>query len=231
MRRRRAARGTPPLLHVLLLALGAVQSSPPKAGSVPTDEEMATAREEYQLGRAAFETGDLTIAEPHFHKAAKAAPQFPEPHFALAQIMVRQGRHAEAQAHMAKAQQQMPANAANQAPAQTAGAAAGAGARGAGGAGEASLSALAAVVSRTLPKSHAHVGRALSDIAKNIKIGREAIEVMASSTDPQDVHNSRIHMQQQVAAEDFFHRLTQQPLDANLWWQLALNAFNMRREH
>ena len=41
------------------------------------------ANREYQLGRVAFEAGDFATAEPHFRKAAKVAPTFPEPLYAL----------------------------------------------------------------------------------------------------------------------------------------------------
>ena len=116
--------------------------SPP--GTANRDEAGERANKEYQLGRKHFEAGDLAAAEPHFLKAAEAAQHYPEPHYALAQIMVRQGRHQEAQARMALAQKNMPpgtqgANAA--APAATV------------GSPDESLAVVAAKTSASLPPS------------------------------------------------------------------------------
>ena len=189
--------------------------SPPMA---ELQEHRDNANREYQLGRAAFERGDLSTAEPHFLKAAEWAPAFPEPHFALAQIFARMGRQQEAQLRMARAQKQMPA---------------------APPAGSSTtllaqpqvLSTLARKAAKTMPASHQMVGRALCQIAVYMEEGRLAIAPMAASAHPQDQHNARIHMKQHIEAEGLFRQLTQMPIDANLWWQLALSAFNLRREY
>ena len=215
----------------LLLSLFLASAQPPSQpagftqsppGTANRDEAGERANKEYQLGRKHFEAGDLAAAEPHFLKAAEAAPHYPEPHYALAQIMVRQGRHQEAQARMALAQKNMPpgtqgANAA--APATTV------------GNPDESLAVVAAKTSASLPPSYQQVGRALSHIAGYLVDGQNAVATMAASSDPQDQHNARIHHTQHVAAEDVFRRLALAPTDANLWWQLALHSFNQRRDH
>ena len=65
-------------------------------------ERRDNANREYQLARAAYERGDFVTAEPLFRKALEFAPEFPEPHFALAQLMQRLGRNEEAQHFMAQ---------------------------------------------------------------------------------------------------------------------------------
>ena len=215
--------------------------------SAPSAAAKQNANLEYQKGRTAFEKGDFATAEPHFLKAAKHAPEFPEPHFALAQIMVRMGRHAEAQSRMAMAQKNMPAVAATPAaaagtPAGDAALAAAAAAAAAGlqqqGAGTdaapsiAQLDAMASKAAVALPAMYTSVGRALSKIAIHLVEARSSIDRMAASSDAQDVHNARIHRVQYTAAEVLFARLAQSaPTDANLWWQLSLNSFNLRRDY
>ena len=206
------------VLGLLAARIGAEPAAPERgeAGSASREE----ANREYQLGRQAFEAGDIAKAEPHFLKAAEYAPQFPEPHYALAQIMVRQGRHQEAQQHMARAQSFMPPG--PQSPPEQATPS---------DDGTVSLAVLAAKASASLPASHIAVGRALSHIAGYLGEGERAIAAMAASSDPQDVHNARIHQSQHVSVEETFRKLANAPTDANLWWQLALHSFNQRRDH
>ena len=65
-------------------------------------ERRDNANREYQLARAAYERGDFVTAEPLFRKALEFAPEFPEPYFALSQLMQRLGRNEEAQHFMAQ---------------------------------------------------------------------------------------------------------------------------------
>ena len=83
------------------LALALLSSSSSAAS------DLEAAGREYKLGRAAFEAADFETAEPHFLKAVAAAPEFPEPHYALAQIMLRTDRHEEARWRMALAEARM----------------------------------------------------------------------------------------------------------------------------
>ena len=209
------------------------------------------ANAEYQTGRAAFEKGDFDDAMPHFLKAAELAPHFPEPHFALSQILVRIGRHAEAQARMALAQERMaqahsrgkmdPGSVAAAAamrglndrgkmdPAAIAAAAA---AGPAGGSSSLPIRQLAAQTAAELPASHAAIGHALTRIAQLLSEAHDSIVRMAASTEPQDIHNAKIHAGQFAAAETLFASIARgAPTDANLWWQLALNSFNLRRDY
>ena len=54
--------------------LAAAKGTNAAASSLPSPEATKVATEEYQLGRAAFESGDFEKAEPHFIKAASVAP-------------------------------------------------------------------------------------------------------------------------------------------------------------
>ena len=79
-----------------------VQAWPDDGGVRQLAERRDNANREYQLARAAYERGDFVTAEPLFRKALEFAPEFPEPHFALAQLMQRLGRNEEAQHFMAQ---------------------------------------------------------------------------------------------------------------------------------
>ena len=211
------------------VAVVALATSAVVAASSSAEDAKALANKEYQLGRAAFERGDLAEAEPFFLRAAQRAPEYPEPHFALAQILVRQGRHSEAQARMAMAQKQMLTT--GVAPAAKSGGDQERAAGGPGGTTAMALAVVAAKAATALPPHHAAIGHALSHISGFLEIGRRSISRMAASADSQDVHNSRIHARQHGEAEAIFRQLCELPTEANLWWQLALNAFNFRRDH
>ena len=58
-----------------------------------------------------------------------------------------------------------------------------------------------APLAMTLPASHARIGIVLIEIAGYLHESRESIARMAASSDPQDVHNSRIHHGQLLVAE------------------------------
>ena len=58
-------------------------------------------------GTVAF-SNIVKTAEPLFKRASEYAPEFPEPHFALAQLMQRSNRQAEAQHHMSLVNQVVP---------------------------------------------------------------------------------------------------------------------------
>ena len=95
-----------PSLWLPLLLLGAGAGNE-QAAPLSQQERRDNANQEYQVGRVAFEKGAFLEAEPYFVKAAEWAPEFPEPHYALAQIYGRLGREQEAQLHMATAQRLM----------------------------------------------------------------------------------------------------------------------------
>ena len=61
------------------------------------------ANENYQRGRALFESNHHREALSFFEKASEWAPQFPEPHVAMAQVLSRLGRQEEAKARMQEA--------------------------------------------------------------------------------------------------------------------------------
>mgnify|MGYP001188501969 CR=1 FL=1 len=79
-----------------------------RALSEESEAATAFAVDLYQRARAAFERAALAAAEPLFLAAAAAAPQFPEPHYALAQLTARLGRMEEAEAHMRAARLRIP---------------------------------------------------------------------------------------------------------------------------
>ena len=102
-----------PIAALGLAALGqlpstAAPSTPPALAAVPIQERRGHANREYQAARAAYERGDFDTAEPLFKLAAEWAPEFPEPYFALAQLVKRLGRHDEARHYMAHVSQRMP---------------------------------------------------------------------------------------------------------------------------
>ena len=215
----------------MLAWAGAVSAWP----QLPADEEglrqlserRDNANREYQLGRAAYERGDFKTAEPLFKRASEYAPEFPEPHFALAQLMQRSNRQAEAQHHMSLVNQRVP-----QRPAGELLKASGQAAR--------PLLEHAKETARTLRRTRpGHCGdgggtgdicRALVVAARALEEGRALVAEMAKSSAQQDQHNSRIHAAQQLEAEAKLREVFSNPLEANLWWQLALLSFNNRRE-
>ena len=222
----------PSLALLLPLAVAAGQET----ARVLTETIRDEANAHYKLGREAFDRGDLAKAEPLFIKAAEVAPEFPEPHYALALILQRVGRSQEALARMAAAQALLPPGVAG--AAAIAAMASGktsdavlADVKKASEQLQTALPVLAASAAATLPASHEVIGKALINIARYMAEGREAIDRMSESEDPQDQHNARIHLRQHLDAETLYRLLTQQPTDANLWWQLALSAFNLRREY
>ena len=186
-------------------------------------ERRDSANREYQLARAAFERGDFVTAEPLFRKAVEFAPEFPEPHFALAQLMQRLGRTEEAQHFMAQVNQRIPQNAAGSELAQAQAVAA----------QQKPLLEHALETARTLrvirPEAP-FVGRALLAAARAMDESRQLVAQMARSSKQQDVHNSRIHAAHHLEAELKLREVLANPLEANGWWQLALQSFNSRRE-
>ena len=62
----------------------------------------------YQDGRKAYEAARLDVAEPLFRKAIEIIPEFPEPHLALAHVLARLGRAAEAEASLAESKRRLP---------------------------------------------------------------------------------------------------------------------------
>jgi tetratricopeptide (TPR) repeat protein len=181
-------------------------------------ERRDNANREYQLARAAYERGDFVTAEPLFRKALEFAPEFPEPHFALAQLMQRLGRNEEAQHFMAQVNQRIP-QAAEAAQAEAA--------------VQRPLLEHALETARTLRTIRPDapfVGRALLASARAMDEGRQLVGQMGRSALPQDQHNSRIHAAHQLEAELKLREVLANPLEANSWWQLALLSFNSRRE-
>lgn len=103
--RARRRRGAVRWYYTLIQLFGhgaGVQAWPDDGGVRQLAERRDNANREYQLARAAYERGDFVTAEPLFRKALEFAPEFPEPHFALAQLMQRLGRNEEAQHFMAQ---------------------------------------------------------------------------------------------------------------------------------
>ena len=180
-------------------------------------ERRDNANREYQLARTAYERGDFLTAEPLFRRAVDFAPEFPEPHFALAQLMQRMGRNEEAQHFMAQVNQRIPQSAAG---AEVAQAEAGT---------QKPLLEHARETARTLRlilPGKPFVGVALLAAARAMDEGRQLVGLMARSGLQQDVHNSRIHAAHQLEAELKLREVLASPLEANTWWQLALLSFN-----
>ena len=188
------------------------------------EERRANANRDYQLGRSAYERGDLLQAEPFFVKATKWGPEFAEPHFALAQVMRRLGRAQEAKAHMVAAQRIMSSGGDTATPADMPGASAVATA-------VKPLAKVADEAALRLGAAHVAIGRVIVRIAELLDEGRDLIGVMARSSSPQDAHNAMVHGTQHGEGERLFRMLAASPLEANMWWQLSLNSFNMRREY
>ena len=207
-----------------------------------TEEQLAALRGQrdaankyYQLGREAFERGDLLAAEPHFNKAAELAPFLPEPHYALAQVMMRQGRTQEAQVRMAQVQRSIPTTTLPGGEMPKSGSKANGAAVTTLPSSDISVSNLAAAASAQLQAMrHVHatkIGSALVQIAAALGDAHRSILQMQGSESAQDRHNAKIHLQQYMLAENEFRAVTQRPTELSPWWQFAVSSFNTRRDY
>ena len=209
-----------------MLLLGAAQAVDTRGVSI--EERHSNANREYQRARLAYEKGDFATAEPVFRLASEWAPEFPEPHFALAQLMQRSGRMEEAAVETEKVKRLMPQG--GQPKLAFHGSNEGADR----GSPKRPLVQHAEETARTLrvarPDVGPLIGRSLVAVAKALEAGAVLIHEMMRSPLQQDQHNGRIHTREILEAEVKLRALIANPLDANGWWQLSLLCFNNRRE-
>ena len=90
------------MLGLLALTLSGAPSPP-----LQTDP-VALGQERYTIGRAAFERGDYAEAEFIFREVTVITSQFPEPFFALSQILGKLNRRQEAAYFMNEAARRLP---------------------------------------------------------------------------------------------------------------------------
>ena len=151
----------------------------------------------YQDGRKAYEAARLDVAEPLFRKAIEIIPEFPEPHLALAHVLARLGRAAEAEASLAESKRRLPDS--YQPASPTEHEAAMASAEEAVSAWQDDLVGLAAEAARILGEGGTNLpplvrlGDSLLRTAAHLEEGRALILAMQGSGHAQDAHNARIH--------------------------------------
>ena len=195
---------------------------------VSIEERHSNANREYQRARLAYEKGDFATAEPVFRLASEWAPEFPEPHFALAQLYQRSNRMEEAAVETERVKRLMPQG--GQPKLAFHGSNEGADR----GSPKRPLVPYAEETARTLgvarPDVGPFIGRSLVAVAKSLEAGAVLIHEMMRSPLQQDQHNGRIHTREILEAEAKLRALIASPLDANGWWQLSLLCFNNRRE-
>ena len=187
----------------------------------------------YQDGRKAYEAARLDVAEPLFRKAIEIIPEFPEPHLALAHVLARLGRAAEAEASLAESKRRLPDS--YQPASPTEHEAAMASAEEAVSAWQDDLVGLAAEAARILGEGGTNLpplvrlGDSLLRTAAHLEEGRALILAMQGSGHAQDAHNARIHGKEWVEHVGRFRRLLGDPTDGQKWWDAAIHGFNARR--
>eukprot|EP00966_Prymnesium_polylepis_P328789 7384549-Prymnesium_polylepis.1 len=182
---------------------------------------------------------------PFFEKASEWAPHFPEPFVAMAQVLTRLGRQDEATAKMAEADRLLQKSA----PGHTSQAAPPPRVPPSHPAiilpivDAAKLVAQAPTHDDTLASgsgvkpdpgmvaNERGVRRGLVEAAELVVESSALIDGMAASSHPRDQHNARIHRAQLEDTERALRQLIASPLDIQLWWNIAIGAFNQRREY